>query len=76
MPPIHWDDGGGPRGGCIGPVSLFRPFIREPNLVRKFRDGYEEVASCVSCNKCFAAVALAFNDFDEDLGKVSKMSDS
>lgn len=34
-------------------VSLCRPFIREPNLVNKFRDGGQKEASCISCNRCF-----------------------
>ena len=36
-------------------ISLSRPFIREPNLVNKFAEGKAE-ASCISCNKCFAAM--------------------
>jgi 2,4-dienoyl-CoA reductase-like NADH-dependent reductase (Old Yellow Enzyme family) len=36
-------------------ISLSRPFIREPNLVKGFEGGQLE-ASCVSCNKCFAAM--------------------
>ncbi len=35
-------------------ISLSRPLIREPDLVKKFEEGKEE-ASCISCNKCFAA---------------------
>ena len=37
-------------------VSLCRPFIREPNLVRKFRSGRAQSPSCTSCNICLAAV--------------------
>ncbi|MCP4135475.1 MAG: hypothetical protein GY754_31190, partial [bacterium] len=37
-------------------ICMSRPFIREPGLVKKFRDGKEE-ASCISCNRCFAAAA-------------------
>jgi len=36
-------------------ISLSRPFIREPNLVRRFQEGKTET-SCVSCNRCFAAM--------------------
>jgi len=32
-------------------VSMSRPFIREPDLVIKFKGG-EEATSCVSCSKC------------------------
>jgi 2,4-dienoyl-CoA reductase-like NADH-dependent reductase (Old Yellow Enzyme family) len=37
-------------------VSMSRPFIREPFLVRRIKEGKTSVASCVSCNKCMAAV--------------------
>lgn len=36
-------------------ISMCRPLIREPNLVRRFREGKATEASCVSCNKCLAA---------------------
>ncbi|MHA2244353.1 MAG: NADH:flavin oxidoreductase [Candidatus Hodarchaeales archaeon] len=35
-------------------ISLSRPFIREPDLVQKFKDGKVR-ADCISCNKCFKA---------------------
>jgi len=38
--------------GCANMVSLCRPFIREPDLVVKFREGAQEV-ECTSCNQCF-----------------------
>lgn len=38
--------------GYADMVSLSRPFIREPDLVLKFREGAEE-AECISCNLCF-----------------------
>jgi 2,4-dienoyl-CoA reductase-like NADH-dependent reductase (Old Yellow Enzyme family) len=38
-------------------ISMSRPFIREPFLVKRFKEGKDEVVSCVSCNKCLAAVA-------------------
>ncbi len=34
-------------------VSLSRPLIREPHLVRRFMDGDRERARCISCNGCF-----------------------
>jgi len=37
-------------------ISMSRPFIREPDLVRKFEEGKAEEVSCISCNKCFAAM--------------------
>ena len=37
-------------------ISMSRAFIREPHLVKSFKGGKTEEASCISCNKCFAAV--------------------
>ncbi|OHB93804.1 MAG: hypothetical protein A3E19_00980 [Planctomycetes bacterium RIFCSPHIGHO2_12_FULL_52_36] len=34
-------------------VSMSRPFIREPDLVERFRKGLAEKASCISCNQCW-----------------------
>ena len=36
-------------------VSLSRPLIRQPQLVKQWREGYQEPATCISCNGCFAA---------------------
>ena len=38
-------------------ISMCRPFIREPFLVQKMQRGRTDSSSCVSCNRCFAAVA-------------------
>jgi 2,4-dienoyl-CoA reductase-like NADH-dependent reductase (Old Yellow Enzyme family) len=40
-------------------VSLSRPFIREPFLVRKFRTGDIRKSACISCNKCFNPRGIA-----------------
>ena len=37
-------------------VALCRPLIREPLLVKKFKEGTAEESTCISCNKCFAAI--------------------
>jgi 2,4-dienoyl-CoA reductase-like NADH-dependent reductase (Old Yellow Enzyme family) len=37
-------------------ISMSRPFIREPFLVNKIKDGKMDRVSCVSCNRCLAAV--------------------
>lgn len=37
-------------------ISMCRPFIREPNLVKRFREGKAEKASCKNCNRCLAAL--------------------
>jgi len=34
-------------------IALSRPFIREPDLVRKWEAGRAQRASCISCNGCF-----------------------
>jgi len=38
-------------------ISMSRPFVREPSLVKKIREGRTEAASCSSCNMCLAAIA-------------------
>ena len=37
-------------------ISMSRPFIREPSLVNKIKEGKMDKVSCVSCNRCLAAV--------------------
>ncbi|MEA3471144.1 MAG: NADH:flavin oxidoreductase, partial [Thermodesulfobacteriota bacterium] len=37
-------------------ISMCRPFIREPLIVKKFREGKVDTASCVSCNRCLAGI--------------------
>jgi 2,4-dienoyl-CoA reductase-like NADH-dependent reductase (Old Yellow Enzyme family) len=41
------------REGKADLISLSRPFIREPFLVKKFRSGLIRKSECISCNKCF-----------------------
>ena len=41
-------------------ISMCRPFIREPYFVKNFKEGKQNEASCVSCNRCLAAIP---NDF-------------
>jgi 2,4-dienoyl-CoA reductase-like NADH-dependent reductase (Old Yellow Enzyme family) len=36
-------------------ISMCRPFIREPFLVRSIKEGKMSAVSCVSCNKCLAS---------------------
>lgn len=45
------------NAGTVDLISMARPFIREPALARRFREGKTEAASCTSCNRCFALVA-------------------
>jgi len=37
-------------------VSLCRPFIRQPRLVKWFELGKYSQTTCTSCNRCFAAI--------------------
>lgn len=37
-------------------ISMCRPFIREPFIVKKIKEGKTETVACVSCNRCLAAV--------------------
>ncbi len=41
------------RDGLVDLISLSRPLIRDPFLVRSFRQGLAAKAECISCNKCF-----------------------
>jgi 2,4-dienoyl-CoA reductase-like NADH-dependent reductase (Old Yellow Enzyme family) len=34
-------------------ISMSRPFIRQPFLVREFRLDRFKKSACISCNKCF-----------------------
>jgi 2,4-dienoyl-CoA reductase-like NADH-dependent reductase (Old Yellow Enzyme family) len=43
--------------GCADFISMSRPFIREPGLVKRIEAGKTDRASCVSCNKCLGAIA-------------------
>ena len=33
-------------------VSMSRPFIIEPNLVKKFKEGSQSESKCINCNYC------------------------
>jgi len=44
-------------GGDIDLLSLSRPFIREPHLVKRWQSGDLRPATCISCNQCFVAIA-------------------
>lgn len=37
-------------------ISMARPYIREPNLVKKIQENKDYQAQCVSCNRCVAAL--------------------
>ena len=42
--------------GIADYVSLCRPFIREPHLVKRWKSGDTGRATCISCNECFKPV--------------------
>jgi 2,4-dienoyl-CoA reductase-like NADH-dependent reductase (Old Yellow Enzyme family) len=42
--------------GTADMICMSRPFIRQPGLVRRFREGTSTAALCTSCNRCFAAM--------------------
>ena len=39
-------------------VAMSRPFIREPQIVRRWMDGDTRPAECISCDGCFDAVRM------------------
>jgi 2,4-dienoyl-CoA reductase-like NADH-dependent reductase (Old Yellow Enzyme family) len=47
------------RSGEADLISLCRPFIREPDLLLKFKANEMDKASCISCNKCFNPKGLS-----------------
>ena len=44
-------------GGDADMISLCRPFIREPGLVKRWEGGDKKPARCISCNRCFGVIA-------------------
>ncbi len=50
------------REGKADLISLSRPLVREPDLVRRFRLGLTGRSECISCNKCFNPRGLACYD--------------
>ncbi len=38
-------------------VALSRPLIREPDLVKRWKEGDTKRADCISCNMCLSEVA-------------------
>lgn len=43
------------KSGAADLVSMARPFIREPNLIKRWKQGNGKKAACISCNQCFGA---------------------
>ena len=40
--------------GTADYISMSRPFIREPDLINRWKSGDHDKAKCLSDNKCFA----------------------
>ncbi len=38
-------------------IQMCRPFVREPLLVKRFREKKTDRSGCVSCNRCLGAIA-------------------
>lgn len=41
------------HAGLVDTLSLCRPLIREPDLIKKWKEGSTESAACISCGGCF-----------------------
>ena len=44
------------KDGMVDMISMSRPFIMEPNLVKQFESRKSGTCSCISCNNCLLAV--------------------
>ncbi len=42
--------------GDVDFVSISRPLIREPKLVKRWSEGDKEKPKCISCNRCFGTL--------------------
>lgn len=58
-------------------ISLCRPLVREPNLVKKIKEGKSTSATCDSCNKCLISTSVlnipirCFHSYQKE--KISEM---
>lgn len=43
------------KTGAADLVSMARPLIREPHLIKRWKEGDRTKAACISCNQCFGA---------------------
>jgi 2,4-dienoyl-CoA reductase-like NADH-dependent reductase (Old Yellow Enzyme family) len=41
------------ESGVVDGISICRPFIREPDLITRWRSGDTNPATCISCGGCF-----------------------
>jgi 2,4-dienoyl-CoA reductase-like NADH-dependent reductase (Old Yellow Enzyme family) len=40
--------------GIVDTISISRPLIREPDLIKKWKNGSAKTADCISCGRCFS----------------------
>ncbi len=50
--------------GRVDIVSMSRPFIRDPYLVKHFREGLVSKSECISCNKCHSLRGIRCADLE------------
>jgi len=50
--------------GRVDLVSMSRPFIRDPYLVKNFREGRVTKSECISCNKCMNLRGIRCGDLE------------
>jgi len=55
--------------GQVDLISLSRPLIRDPYLIKKFRAGEISKSECISCNKCFNPRGISCGDLKEKRDK-------
>ncbi len=41
------------QSGTVDTLSICRPLIREPDLIKQWQDGRSRPADCISCGRCF-----------------------
>jgi 2,4-dienoyl-CoA reductase-like NADH-dependent reductase (Old Yellow Enzyme family) len=46
------------RDGKADFISICRPFIRQPMIVKKWSEGDLTPITCTNCNNCFGAIGL------------------
>ena len=39
--------------GIVNTISISRPLIREPDLIKKWKNGNTKTSDCISCGRCF-----------------------
>jgi 2,4-dienoyl-CoA reductase-like NADH-dependent reductase (Old Yellow Enzyme family) len=51
--------------GRVDLISMSRPFIRDPYLVKHFREGSVTRSACISCNKCHSLRGIRCADLEK-----------